>query len=202
MDIKRILNLSYEEYISELKEKYGLVPGNYFLNDTYRTKNTKITRGNEGLYIHHIDEDKAILLGNPEYAKKKAFHFQEADRLVYCNLLEHLILHIKIIENPHPDQYPNEDVGVGGVFGFMIPELNDIYSGITYHLEWKKRAIENIIDLKKEYLECIRYLMKLERKFPLSNYLTSFNYWIGNWELQNNQEIFKSIEQIWKENQN
>lgn len=199
MDIKRILNLSYEEYVNELKEKYGLVPGNYFLNDTYRSKNTKITRGKEGLFIHHIDEDKAILLANPHYAKTKPFSFQEANRLVYCNLIEHLILHIKIIEHPHPNRYPNEDVGVGGVFGCIIPELNDIYSGIKYKLEWKNAVIEKVIDLKKEYLECIKYLMKMERNFALENYLISFSYWMGTWDIKNNQDIFETIQTIWND---
>lgn len=199
MDIKRILNLSYEEYVNELKAKYGLVPGNYFLNDTYWSKNTKITRGKEGLFIHHIDEDKAILLANPDYAKTKPFYFQEASRLVYCNLIEHLILHIKIIEYPHPDRYPNEDVGVGGIFRYIIPELNDIYSGIKYKLEWKKAVIEKIINLKEKYLECIKYLMKMERNFALENYLTSFNYWIGTWDIKNNQDIFEAIQTIWND---
>lgn len=198
MDIKRILNLTYDEYVKELKEKYGEVQGNYFLNNSFRSKNKRITRGNEGLYIHHIDEDKTILLSNPLYAKMDPFSYQHADRLVYCNLLEHLILHIKIIKKPHKDKNPNEDVGVGGAFHFIIPELNDIYSGIKFNLDWKNKVIENIINYEKEYLECIKYLMNLKRKFPLVDYLKSFNKHFNLWDNEKNSRIYSEITKVWQ----
>ncbi|WP_375317597.1 hypothetical protein [Spiroplasma endosymbiont of Virgichneumon dumeticola] len=121
------------------------------------TKKTQgITRGKEGLYIHHIDEDKAILLSTPEWARISPFDYQKADRLVYCNLLEHLVLHIKIFEYPHPNKNPMMAVGVGGIYGFIVPELNDIYSGIQYKQPWKQQVIKNIISLKNEYFKCIK----------------------------------------------
>lgn len=104
---KEILNLLYKSYIEccdYLKKKYGKVNGNYFLTESFKSVNSKIKRTKEGLYIHHLDEDKAIMLSNKEYAIKNPYKYQLHDRLVYCNLLEHLILHIKIMEHPHKNK--------------------------------------------------------------------------------------------------
>ncbi|WP_051437270.1 hypothetical protein [Williamsoniiplasma lucivorax] len=72
--------------------------GNYFLDQEWTKKNTKITRGKDGLNIHHLDEDKAIMLSTSAFAQENPYDWQKAERLVYCNLLEHLVLHIKIFE--------------------------------------------------------------------------------------------------------
>ena len=130
-DIFKMLEMNYDECCNFLKNKYGVIEESYFCNETCRSINKSIKRTNDGLFIHHIDEDKAIMLSTKSYALDNPFEYQKGDRLVYCNLLEHLILHIKIIEFPNPnkkDEYP----GVGGVINFFIPELNDIYSGIKY----------------------------------------------------------------------
>ncbi len=74
------------------------------------------------------------MLSTPTYAKKNPFDYQKADHLVYCNLLEHLVLHIKIVEYPNPAQNAGETCGgIGGIiYNYIVPELNDIYSGIVY----------------------------------------------------------------------
>jgi hypothetical protein len=127
-EIQIMLNLSYSDCCSLLLKKYGPVSGNYFLDLNCTKKNGAITRGDEGLYIHHISEDKEVMLSNPKYARLSSFEYQKAKRLVYCNLLEHLVLHIKIFEKTGP----NTIYGVGGIYNFIVPELNDIYSGIKY----------------------------------------------------------------------
>lgn len=38
-----------------------------------------------------------------------------------------------------------EAVGVGGIYNFLVPELNDIYSGIKYKQPWKQKVVENIL---------------------------------------------------------
>jgi hypothetical protein len=130
--IEELLEMSYQDVIKNLKEKYGVVPKNYFTDETCTKKTQGISRGKEGLYIHHVDEDKAILLSKLEFARKNPFDFQKADRLVYCNLLEHLVLHIKIVEYSNNNKNRFEEVGAGGIYAFIVPELNDIYSGIKY----------------------------------------------------------------------
>ena len=80
--------------------KYWRYKHNYFKDTACKTKNPFVTRTNEGLFCHHIDEDKAIMLCDDKFAVNNPFEYQKADRLVYCNLLEHLLLHVKIAENP------------------------------------------------------------------------------------------------------
>ena len=54
-------------------QEYGKAKGDYFLTETCASKNKKITRTSEGLYCHHIDEDKAIMLSTDKFAIKKYF---------------------------------------------------------------------------------------------------------------------------------
>ena len=57
-DIILLLSKTYNGCVRYLKKKYGKVNGSYFCNDSFKSINQKIKRSNEGLYIHHIDEDK------------------------------------------------------------------------------------------------------------------------------------------------
>ncbi len=49
----------------------------------------------DGLLCHHIDENKAELLSTPEFASLHPITYQSADRLVYCDYIEHFLLHHK-----------------------------------------------------------------------------------------------------------
>jgi hypothetical protein len=189
-EIQTMLNSSYAECCSLLLIKYGPVTGDYFLDKSCTKKNTVITRGDEGLYIHHISEDKEIMLSSPKYAKQASFEYQKASRLVYCNLLEHLVLHIKIFEKTGP----NTMYGIGGIYNFIVPELNDIYSGIKYTQTWKQKVIDIVYPLKSDYFHCIKKLVELEFGHPL---LTTFihNGNIG-WDISNNKSLFEELQQI------
>lgn len=198
-DILKMLEMNYDECCNFLKSKYGIIEKSYFCNETCRSANKSIKRTGDGLFIHHIDEDKAIMLSTKSYALQNPFEYQKGDRLVYCNLLEHLILHIKIVEFPNPnkkDIYP----GVGGIVNFIIPELNDIYSGIKYDQKWRERYVQEIIELRDSYLKCIDYLTK---KFVVTkdNLLTSNPKSVFIWNKKNNKEIFDEIKSIWKNNE-
>lgn len=202
--VDELLNMSYLDIVNYLKLKYGNVPGNYF-NDS-GNKNNKITRGNEGLYIHHIDEDKMILLSNKLgdhpvinsgrltdeeiYLIEK--EFQKKERLVYCDLLEHLLLHLKIVEEPKP-MTSFILVGIGGVVNFLVPELNDIYSGIKYKQKWKNEVINKIINRKEEYFKLLKYgieVLNIDKKELTTTY--DFNYAI--WNINNNLNLFKEFD--------
>lgn len=54
------------------------------------------SRTSEGLLCHHIDEDKVSVLSDPHFAKDYPFSYQKKDRLVYCDYIEHLLLHYKL----------------------------------------------------------------------------------------------------------
>lgn len=193
-EIEKLLLMNYDQCINHFKTKYGNVPKDYFTDDTCKYKTRGITRGKEGLYIHHIDEDKAIMLSTTEYAIKNRFDYQKADRLVYCNLLEHLVLHIKIFEFPNPNKNLNDNVGVGGIYHFIVPELNDIYSGIRYKQSWKQKVAAIVLPLKDDYFKCIARLVALNFPYPL---LTSlfFNERIG-WGNEKNQLLYDQLKQI------
>lgn len=201
-EIKQMLNMNYDECCNYLKQKYGIITKSYFTDETCKSATNSIKRGKEGLYIHHIDEDKAILLSTPAYAIKNPFSYQMGERLVYCTLLEHLVLHIKIMEYPHPNKNPDEMVGFGGIFNFQMPELNDIYSGIQYKPEWKKKVVSQIIDLEDDYFYCIEYLIKKFKSFPLGIYTRSFNEQFQIWDSKNNKKIYEKIEQIFNKYNN
>ena len=65
-----MLALSYDECCRFLKIKYGELNKSYFTEASYFNhtfaKTAGITRGRVGLYVHHIDEDKAIMLSEPK----------------------------------------------------------------------------------------------------------------------------------------
>lgn len=124
-----LYEMSYNEYADLLKTKYGLVPKDYFYvnKNGNLAKSSGITRGKDGLYIHHLYECYFLNLCDPEMysiqcliADEKIKDAQKAENLVYCNLLEHLILHTKIAFEYNRGQ---EQVGIN----FITDDLNRLY---------------------------------------------------------------------------
>lgn len=95
-ELEKELLMDYYELSDYLIGKYGPAKYDYFCNDSFRTVNKKASRSNEGLQCHHIDEDKCGSLSSPQMAKRHPFEYQKKERLVYCNLIEHCLLHYKI----------------------------------------------------------------------------------------------------------
>ena len=89
-DYSKMLEMSYEEVIKKLLYKYGGAIDDYYSAESYNkfkqhlikapTKR-KITRTSEGLYCHHIDEDKQIMISTPSMIHKYniPFDFQKKD---------------------------------------------------------------------------------------------------------------------------
>lgn len=150
MNVEKIMKLSYFEYIEYLWNKYGKVPGDYFLDEKCTKKNTKITRGNEGLNIHHIDDYRANDLSNS--AKNYPFEYQKANRLVYCNIIEQAILFMKIIS-----EYKKDKPGLGM---FIIPTINDYLAQIEYKQSWRYVARRICLDNKEKWFEIVKYFLQ------------------------------------------
>lgn len=93
------MEMNYDEFVSYLLKKYGPAKYDYFTNATCKTKSKRISRTKEGLFCHHIDEDKGYMLSHTGCALEQPFEYQKAERLVYCNYIEHLLLHILIGKN-------------------------------------------------------------------------------------------------------
>lgn len=154
-----IMKMSYDELVAFLLNKYGHAKYDYFTNEYCTSKSKNITRTKEGLFCHHIDEDKAILLSNDNYAIKNPFRYQKADRLVYCNFLEHFLLHILIVEKQKPAEANDSELqGIGGAANYICRQLNDFYNGYEYKQEWRLNVVAVIKNDYDSYIMMLRRL--------------------------------------------
>lgn len=164
----QMLSMSYDDLVKHLLKKYGAAKHDYFTDRECTIKNKLVSRTSEGLFCHHIDEDKAIMLSNDEYAAKNPFEYQKKNRLVYCNLLEHLLLHVRIAEEPrNPDANKNELPGIGGAINYICKQLNDIYAGKETTDEWRKKATALVKDNFDDYIRILRHLWRVIEHNPL-----------------------------------
>lgn len=147
---------TYKNFCTSLIKKYGPVKYDYFANDNFTSKNhSKIGRGNEGLVIHHIYENKGIMLCNPKYARLHSFEYQKAKNLLYCNYFEHLILHMLICFEKQIPDIKGELLGFGGVFDRIDPEIVDHLCGWTYSQKWKIKSQSLTKKYYKEFINTI-----------------------------------------------
>lgn len=196
-EFEKVQAMNYLEYCNYLQQKYGIGLCDYFTANW--SKKAKVTRTKEGLIAHHKFEDHAVMLSTPEYAKKNPFEWQKAHNIVYCNYLEHLFLHILICENPAKEKNEFEIVGFGGVMNFIMPELNDFYSGWITAQEWRRNCLNVIADCKDTYLALVkRFKEKLiEHNINFEPILfTSYNEKYGIWSKDKNKEIFDEIQAL------
>ncbi len=139
-----VKDFKYEQYIEYLIKKNGIVPGDYCSTDFTPNENIK-RKQSDDLYIHHIREDKIANLSDMKIAENAPFEYQQAKNLVYCNLLEHILLHIMIGEQ-------NQGLGFGGA-QLMIMQANDIYTEENEVLEELKVRCENSMAAYSTLLE-------------------------------------------------
>ena len=124
-----LFRMNYGEYVDFLLFKYGKVPGDYYLNEDCTNENPDIKRSREALVIHHIDEDKIPGLSHISQRRRGyvPFDYQRADRLVYCHYVEHMILHMKIIEKELTRDIGERNgyslVGIAG-FSNLVTDIN------------------------------------------------------------------------------
>lgn len=151
-------NLSYYDQLLYLKQKYGMPEGNYYLTEECKSTNNKIKRGKEGLFIHHDyewnpDDISCHSLSDKELALSHPYEYQTSPHLTYCNLLEHLILHIKIY-TLRKDAL-NGMLFIDGVERFLVPQINDIYQTKRYKKEWLIATKDCIQENKDDYLHLL-----------------------------------------------
>ena len=139
--------MTYREYCKYLQDKYG-IPKNSYYNEQYnRNENS---RTSEGLVIHHICEDIKPNLCDKEVAKSCDFSYQLPENLCYCDYLEHLFLHILITE--YPNEEADDVVGIGGSANYLIPELNNLFSGYIPEQPSKKYVIDCFNRVKDDFI--------------------------------------------------
>jgi len=189
-----VKNMTYQQYCDHLHKKHGLGKYDYFTSSW--NKNRKASRTKEGLVAHHKYEDHAACLADPIYAPEYPFEWQCAENLVYCDYLEHLLLHILICESGGENAQKGELVGLGGIMDFIVPELNDVYSGFVTKQDWRRSCYDKIIDHKDVYLELIKRLKKICRAYPpvvMEMVTRSYNQGFGLWDDDKNEALYAQI---------
>lgn len=161
-----LLTKTYNEAVDFLLNKYGSAKDDYFRESSYQRfmngeiKNItpgKITRTNEGLYCHHIDQIRWLNISDQNFVKRNniPFESQRKDRLVYCDLLEHTILHVLIAKET------SSKFGFLGYDVYLKPNIEQWYlEEIMPSLEWMERCFhksflepQNAFNLIKEMQE-------------------------------------------------
>lgn len=163
-----LLSKDYEEAVDWLLQKYGPAQDDYFRESSYQRfmngeiKNItkgKFTRTNEGLSCHHIDEINWLKISDQDFVKKFSIPFetQRKNRLVYCDSVEHTILHVLITKET------SFEYGYPGYVAYLKPDIEEWYLDETIpNLEWKKKcytksflAPQKAFDLLKEMQKAI-----------------------------------------------
>lgn len=119
-----LLSLNYDELVEKLLRKYGPAEDDYFREESYQRfldgkiksiAKGKFSRTKEGLFCHHIDENKKPKISDLYFIKKYniSFSYQKKERLVYCDLIEHAILHVLIAKET------NNKLGIMGYELFL-----------------------------------------------------------------------------------
>lgn len=196
-EYEKVKDFNYREYCDYLQQKYGIGLSDYMTKSW--NKNPKASRTKDGLLAHHKYEDHAIMLSTKEYAMRNPFEWQLAKNIVYCDYLEHLFLHILICEYPSENKNKLEAVGIGGVINYLVPELNDLYSGWETREAWRKNCHNLVINDKEVYLTLLKRFKTTFKKHPLfaeELLLSSFNEKFGLWSRVLNKKLFEEIKAL------
>lgn len=174
-----LLSKTYEGAVNFLFEKYGPAQDDYFREKSYKRfmngeiKNItkgKISRTNEGLYCHHIDENNWLKLSDKYLVKKFniPFEHQRKDRLVYCDLIEHSILHVLITkETSFEYGYPGYDF-------HLKPMIEDWYLNKKIpEREWMKNCYNKSF---LEPQEAFNIIQEMQKKIGESYYISLLDY--------------------------
>lgn len=201
MDIEeyeKVRGMTYSEYCNYLQIKYGISSTDYMTKSFSRNPKW-CSRTKDGLVSHHKREDSGIMLSTPQYAKMYPYEWQQKENIVYCDYLEHLLLHTLICKYPQNNN-PHVLVGVGGIVNFIVPELNDAYSGYVPSQRWRYNCYKKVIDDKNVYFAILEQFIKIMDEFysyfDVSYLCKSRN--IGVWDASKNRAIYDEIISIYK----
>ena len=148
-EYQRVKEYTYLEYCDYLQSKYGIGLADY-MTKSYNT-NSKCKRTKDGLVAHHKKEDTIIMLSKKEVAQMCPFEWQSKENIVYCDYLEHLLLHVLICKYPSNATADFIKAGIGGIVEFIVPELNDVYSGWLKNQTSRKNSHDKVSEDKEVY---------------------------------------------------
>ncbi|MFD1450820.1 hypothetical protein [Oceanobacillus sojae] len=174
-EYKNLLSKTYNEVIKYLLQKYGSVQDDFFREKSYqRFMNSEIKSINpvknlrtvEGLYRHHIDEIKTLKISDPQFVKKNniSFESQKKERLVYCDLIEHAILHTLIAKET------SLKFGFPGLVSHLLPMMFDWYiSEVVPELKWQKHYYNKSYLTPHDAFEILKELHLLIDEIPVND---------------------------------
>ena len=147
ISLENMLNLSYGECVDHLKEKYGEVCVREAVNEKGYLVGTT-SRTNVGLLTHTVCVELKDLGLEKDVPKRKY--------KVYCDALEQLLLHIKVIEEKLVSN--KTDVYGLGLTSFMIAyaQINEYYFG-KYEKKWQINVAEKIKYKYDQYIVLLEY---------------------------------------------
>ncbi|WP_269052149.1 hypothetical protein [Sporosarcina sp. G11-34] len=175
-----LLSKNHDQAIEFLLQKYGPSKDDYFREKSYQRfmngEIKSITKGNftrtgEGLYCHHIDEREYLKISDQLFVKKYKYPFeiQKKERLVYCDLIEHTILHVLIAEES------SQEFGYPGYVTYLKPEIEEWYlDKIIPNPEWMKNCYHKSFLIPEE---AVSILKKMQKTLGESYYNTPFDYY-------------------------
>lgn len=153
-----LLNMSYSNTVSYLLNKYGIVQGDYYENDELTIENKNISRKDDGLICHHISEINNTLVGEANYGKRFPKEEHESTNLVYCNVIEHFLLHSKIAEESLNTDLDRAKVAyISSALVNIARQINSVFNGSMPSLD----VNVNIADVEKSYEFYVKALSKL-----------------------------------------
>ncbi|WP_271400435.1 hypothetical protein [Salinicoccus roseus] len=127
-----LLSKTYNEAIEFLLKKYGVAEDDYYREKSYerflngeikKISKGKFARSLEGLECHHIAENKFLNMTNESYisAQNIPFRYHQKEKLVFCDVVEHTILHTLIAKET------SLKLGSPGYITFLRPKIEDWY---------------------------------------------------------------------------
>lgn len=183
-----LLSKTYDKVVEILLKKYGSATDDYFREASYNrflnNEIKRITRGNysrtsDGLYCHHIDEINHENLSSEKYIKdfRYPFKLQKKDRLVYCDLLEHAILHVLIAKETF------FEFGSPGYSVYIAPMIKEWYlDERSPNPKWMKNCYDKAYMKPKEASELLE---------KMDNILSTVKEEIHQGEQEKIKEIIK-----------
>jgi hypothetical protein len=172
IELQKEMQMSYEELVKYLQEKYGLPHRAYFRTETCKTK-SDITRGREGLFIHHVKETEIDDLSQTARAANYPWEYQLPHNLCYCNYLEHLWLHI-LINKLRCDR--NGAFVSDGILHHFVPTINSIYQHPTVYTsaqtQWRNVANSLIAENEEEYCQMLSLWLNMIEEYNNFSWLT------------------------------
>ena len=198
-EYKDLLSKTYDEAVEFLLRKYGFAQDDYYRENSYHRfmngeiKNItkgKYLRTSEGLYCHHIDEVRELKISDQSFVKRNniPFEYQKKNRLVYCDLIEHTILHVLITKET------SHEFGFPGYSAYLKPIIEDWY--IEEEIpspKWMRNCYHKSF-LKPE--EAVKILKEMQKILGMSYFSTPNEF---HNEKQKVIDEIKARERKWEE---